>query len=133
MLRSQTSSPFSPLAATLSSPNQNSISSLIITAPSDSSKMQTNEDELKSIVNLKNSNLSERDLPMTTDKTSGKNISVSLKQVNQLDETANKYTFKPIQLPPPSMSCNITSSLQLNAQNNKNPVIYFFYHYYLLF
>lgn len=122
IIRSQTSSPFSPLAATLSSPNQNSISSLIITAPNDSSKMQTNEDELKSIVNLKSSNLLERNVPINIDKSSGK--SVSLKQVNQLEETSDKYMFKPIQLPPPSTSCNITpstaSSLQLTAPNNKN-------------
>ncbi len=140
IVRSQASSPFSPLAAMPSSPNP--ITSLIITAPSTCTKMQTNaDDELsqnKAITcqqtTAKVSNFPKSKSPLTLDKAtvaadaasgSSKLLwpPVSAKRSNNShitnEDTANKYTFKPIQLPPPSGS---TCSFQPTTSHNKNQV-----------
>lgn len=123
IVRSQASSPFSPLAAMPSSPNQNSISSLIITAPQNSTKMQTNvDDDLKTSTQLMKTSKADSSEKPNTENLNVSKISwppVSTKQINN-EEVSNKYTFKPIQLPPPtSVSSNSTSSFQITS-NNKN-------------
>jgi len=136
IVRSQTSSPFSPLAAMPSSPNP--ITSLIITAPNTCTKMQTNADEELTHNNpsiqqntARFSNLPKRKSPLTVDKSLPTEVTseatkflwppVSTKQSRNIisEDTSNKYTFKPIQLPIPSTS---TSSFQPSTSSNKNQV-----------
>ena len=135
-----------------SSPNQNSISSLIITAPNSttssnsSTKMQTNADEIElKLPSVSNNTIQlpsskafkQLDMEKSTPSASADNQNtskflwppVSAKHAinnNQSEETSNKYTFKPIQLPAPSASGNSSgmngSSFQLTKSNNKNQV-----------
>ncbi len=129
IVRSQTSSPFSPLAATPSSPNHNAaISSLIITAPASCdgiTKMQTNaDDDAKPLPPSKSFKM---DSPMSAAEVQGSSQflwpPVSEQKQPTNEEASNKYTFKPIQLPPPTMAPTSTSlSFQPTTCNNKNQV-----------
>lgn len=132
IVRSQASSPFSPLAAMPPSPNQsNSVSSLIITAPASGTngitKMQTNADEDK--CNAKpqtvTSKGSKTDLSKSTESAKFVWPPVDQKQQNSAasEESSNKYTFKPIQLPPPPTAPTSTSSSSFQpTTSNKNQV-----------
>lgn len=121
-VRSTQSSPFSPLATIPSSPNANSISSLIITAPNSDSKMLTNCDDEKNnnatVVDKTATNSSNPVSPSTREKaptdTSSSNFVWPSISTKQIEENSNKYTFKPIQLPPPLSTNN---NLQLNSSN----------------
>ena len=112
-MRSAASSPFSPLAAP-ESPSQSSISSLIITATgnasssSSSTKMCTNVDDEKTASSLVNkaSNMCKQTVwpPVSTNKCTS-------------EESSNKYTFKPIQLPPPPLSHSASNGSSMPLSN----------------
>lgn len=140
IVRSQASSPFSPLAAMPSSPNQNSISSLIITAPNSTVKMQTNADDDQKTQGSGQNNQSKtlkNDSPLTLEKSISESsqggssskflwppVSNAKQTLSSSDETSNKYTFKPIQLPPPTTTIapilTSNTSFQPTTSNNKN-------------
>ena len=114
-MRSAASSPFSPLAAPVSPSQSSSISSLIITAGSNASssssltKMCTNVDDEKnaSILVNKTSNLSNKQTvwpPVSANKYSN-------------EESSNKYTFKPIQLPPPPLTHSASNGSSMPLSN----------------
>lgn len=112
-----TSSPFSSLSTTPSSPNQNSISSLIITSgPSENNNNKLRQD-LKLNSDNKTSICSSSSFkPNIEFKTEDKQPkflwpSATIQSQNYINndtsnKTEDKYTFKPIQLPPPATTFN---------------------------